>query len=103
MSKAPTETVLAVIRWHITKIGYAPTVTELAVELDVARSTIHEALVALEAEGRIRRAPRSARAIQIIDQVEPRCPLCGGADRADRGDRAEWCAHPWHGKAEVPA
>jgi len=65
--KAPPETVLAVIRWHIERFGYAPTVREIALELDASKATIHEALTILEADGRIERAPAKARAIKIVE------------------------------------
>jgi repressor LexA len=66
-AKAPPEVVLSVIRWYVERFGYAPTVREIAIELDVSKSTVHETLVALELAGQIERKPSSARAIRIVE------------------------------------
>jgi DNA-binding transcriptional regulator YhcF (GntR family) len=71
-TKAPPEVVLAVIRWHLERFGYAPTVREIALELDVAISTAAVALDELEKAGAIERQRGKARAIRIIDEREPR-------------------------------
>lgn len=63
-------TVLGALRWFLEELGYPPTVRELALELDVAPSTIHRALGELEAAGAIARVPGSPRAIRIITEEE---------------------------------
>jgi SOS-response transcriptional repressor LexA len=70
-TKAPPEVVLSVIRWHIERFGYAPTVREIALELDVAISTAALALDDLESRGAIERQRGKARAIRILDDGRP--------------------------------
>lgn len=69
-TKAPPEVVLAVIRWHLERYGYAPTVREIAIELDVAISTAAAALDELENTGAIERQRGKARAIRMIEGGE---------------------------------
>jgi DNA-binding MarR family transcriptional regulator len=59
-------TVLAVIAWFTEKVGYAPTLRELGLELDVAPSTIGLLLDKLEADGKITRVPGSPRTLRIV-------------------------------------
>lgn len=70
-TKAPAEVVLSVIRWHLERYGYAPTVREIAYELDVAISTAALALDDLESKGAIERQRGKARAIRIVDDGRP--------------------------------
>lgn len=64
-------TVVAVIEWFTDRIGYPPTVRELALELDVAPSTIARAIDRLEQAGRITRVPGSPRTLRIVESEVP--------------------------------
>lgn len=67
--KVDPRTVASVIRWHLERFGYAPTVREIAIELDVSVSTAKRALDVLEEDGVIERDRGRARAIRIREEA----------------------------------
>jgi repressor LexA len=69
MTALEPRVVIAVIAWFVEKVGYPPTVRELAIELGCSVSTVHKALAKLERQGRIIREPGKARTLRIIEQA----------------------------------
>lgn len=53
------------IRQHMNERGYPPSIRELAQVFDVSKTTIHNDLRRLEAEGVIERQPGRNRAIRV--------------------------------------
>jgi DNA-binding transcriptional regulator YhcF (GntR family) len=78
MTTLDPRVVVAVIAWFHEKLGYAPTVRELAIELGCSVSTVHKALARLERQGRIIREPGKARTIRINEAP----PLAAGGATA---------------------
>jgi repressor LexA len=75
--------VLTFIRDFTHANGYAPTMQELADELDVSKVTVFEHIAALQKKGFLQRAPHKARSLQLSahidfpDERPTRLPLAG--------------------------
>jgi SOS-response transcriptional repressor LexA len=65
MDEIATGEVLDAIRAFVKAKGYAPTVRDLATELERGHSTIQKAILDLARDGRINRTPGVARSITI--------------------------------------
>lgn len=61
---------ISCIKAHLEKMGYPPSVKELAVCLGVAIGTAHFRLRMLEAEGLIVRTPGIPRSIRLLEEKE---------------------------------
>jgi SOS-response transcriptional repressor LexA len=65
MDEISTSEVLDAIRAFVKAKGYAPTVRDLATELERGHSTIQKAILALARDGKINRTPGVARSITV--------------------------------------
>jgi SOS-response transcriptional repressor LexA len=65
------DTILTLIRDHMTNHGYPPSVGELVGATGAGRATVHARLQQLQRDGRIRITPGRARAITIIEEGAP--------------------------------
>jgi repressor LexA len=59
--------VVRLVRRHVAKHGFPPTLRELASELDIAPSAIAGHLAAAERKGVLRRASRTARGMTLTN------------------------------------
>lgn len=62
------EAVVALIRSHVDRNGYPPSVRQLAAFLEVSPSTVHKRLTQAVEQGLIERVPGVARAIRIKEK-----------------------------------